>query len=398
MEHKRVVITGVGPVSAIGIGREAFTAAVCENRSGIGDITAFDCARYRSRRAAELQEFHVEDYLESSKTYLDRASEIAFAAMSLAIENAQLDLATIDRNAAGLMYGSAFGSQETTTLFFQGFLEKGPRFVKPVLFPNTYSNTAISLLAIEYRIAGIHLNFAAGGTASGNALLAAYDRIRQGREVLIFAGGGEAFCETIFAGYAGLGQLSPGTDGGAETCAPFDCRRNGFILGEGGAMFVLEDREHARARHAPILAEIRGAGISGDGIGDAMRQALAQAGMVAAALGLIVAAANGSFTLDVDEALALRDLFGPAAASVPVTSFQPMLGETLGAASALGTAAALSCLETGFVPGILNLCEPATNGNVDLVRAPGRAGPVRSAMINAVDPGGSAVSLVLAQP
>jgi 3-oxoacyl-[acyl-carrier-protein] synthase II len=240
---KRVVITGIGPVSAIGIGREAFFGALRERRSGIAPVTAFEAG---GRRAGEVKNFTVADYLESQKNYLDRSSELAFAAMSLALEDADLDPKSCSSDA--LLLGSAYGNLATMSLFFADFVQKGPRLVKPVLFPHTYSNTTISLLAMEYNLAGYHANFSAGTVSSACALVEGFDLIRQGRQTRALAGGFESLSALLLSGLHAAGSLAD-ADG-----------QGGFVPGEGAGIVVLEEREQALARGARILGEVRGAG------------------------------------------------------------------------------------------------------------------------------------------
>lgn len=329
---KRVVITGAGPVSSIGIGRSAFFAGLREGRSGIGPIASFDASTVPGAQAAEIRDFRVEEYLESRKNYLDRASELAFAAMSLALEDANLDPKSEACSSAGLLLGSAFGNLATMGLFFSDFLQKGPRLVKPVLFPHTYSNTTISLLAIEYNLAGYHANFSSGAVSSALAIVEGFDRIRLGHENLVFAGGFEAFNEILFAGCGG-------------SC----------ILGEGAGIVALEERDHALARGAAILGELLGAGITGGfRIGEAMSAALE------------------GLSKPVDLVL-VNGVAGKEAAALArfpdarVEALNAKTGETLGAAGALQLIAALG------------LMKPAAG----------------LALVNVIDPGGSTVSLVV---
>lgn len=401
------MITGVGPVSAAGLGRHAFWDALAAGRSGIGEITLFDAEPYRARHAAELQHFRVEDYLRTPKTYLDRASEISFAALELAIRDAGLDPGAGNWEGAGLAFGTALGAQGTAQLFFDGFLAKGPRLVKPVLFPNTYANTAVSLLAIEYKIGGPHLCFTAGCVSAAAALAAAFDWIRAGRAELVFAGGVDALSEVALAGCEQAGWLSPG-EGGEEHCAPFDRDRNGFVLGEAGAMLVLESEEHARRRGAPsrgeLLAAALGAappGRAGDSAAVAaaltgsMRAALSAAGRTLRELDWIVATANGSILADRAEADALMAC--GVGTAPPVSSLKGMTGETLGAAAALALCAACSAGEHGLVPATVGLHEPdaATAGALPLVRDGAVARPVNTVLMNAADPGGAVATLIM---
>lgn len=408
MQDHRVVITGAGPLSAIGIGREAFFAGLRAGATGIAPITAFPADKYRSRQAAEIRDFAVEDYLESQKTYLDRTSQFAFAALSLALEDANLDPGTADRSAIALLTGTAMGCLDTCGLFLADLLEKGPRLVKPLLFPHTYSNTPISLLAIEYGLSGPHLSFSSGATSAACAILAGYDLVRQGRAKIALAGGFDALSEYLLAGFDLAGTLSP-RDGGPERCAPFDAARNGTVLGEGAGILVLEGAEHAAARGATALAEIVGAGITGDssadqtgdgngaGILEAMQLALDAGGRERLVPDCVLASANGSPGLDRNEARAIANLLGLRVRDIPVTSIKPMVGETLGASGALQVIAALGVLLTGFVPPTLNL--RATDGEPELnvPRDEGQEMEVGTVLVNTIDPGGGVVSFAMAR-
>lgn len=345
MEAKRVVITGVGPVSAVGIGREAFFDALKQGRSGIGPITAFPTDGLTSKLAGEVRGFDVRDYLETEKTYLDRASQFAFAAMSLAIEDANLDLKKLDRASFGLVLGSAMGCLGSAQLFFNDYLEKGPRFVKPILFPHTYANTSISLLAIEYGLEGYHLDFASGGTSSASAILQSYDLIRTGRSPLVFTGGTEALSPLLFRGYELSGWLSPD---------------RGCVLGEGAGILVLEEADHARRRGAHIHGEILGGGMTGDSIARAMRLASQHLPQGPDSVGRISAAACGDSDLDQIETDAIREFLGACADTVPVGRIKALLGETLGADAALRSIAALDALETDAV--LVNSIDRGGNG------------------------------------
>lgn len=404
MQDRRVVVTGAGPVSAIGIGREAFFKGLRDARSGIAPIAAFPSDRFVARRAAEVRDFDVRDYLETEKAYLDRMSQFAFAAMSLAVEDANLDLKAMDRSAVGVIFGSAWGSHGSAQFFFGDFLEKGARFVKPIIFPHTYSNTAVSLLAIDYGLDGYHLNIASGLTSSAAAVLQGYDLVRTGRCPLVLAGGADALGPVLLYGYGRAGMLS--SSDGTDVCAPFDVRRNGFVLGEGAGMLVLEDADHARCRGARVLGELAGGGIAADVSvrgGDAppgagLVRAMRQACRTAASAGgpdIVSAAAHGGRALDSAEAAGLRAFLGERGTAVPVTSLKPMLGETLGADGVLRTIAALGIMNDGFVPPTLNTDMTDPGFGLNLVRSPGLRGAFASVLVNCIDPGGSVVCLTL---
>ena len=286
MSERRVTITGAGPVSAIGIGREAVFDALHERRGGIGPVSLFEI---EGMQAAEIKDFDVEEHLETPKAYLDRSSEFAFAAVSLALEDAGLDVDDIDKPRTGLILGSAYGSLGTMELFFRDVLDKGPKFAKPFLFPHTYSNTAISLIAIEYGLTGPHLNFACGYVSAANAIIAGYDLIRAGRADIVLAGGYESLSEALLKAYAL--EDAPEPD-------------NGIAIGEGAGIVILEELEHANAREAHVYGEVADA-------------------------------AMGSGVLD-------RKPEGATAIDI-----RTMIGETMGAGAALHVIAALDSIERG---------------------------------------------------
>lgn len=327
-EDKRVVITGAGPISSIGIGREAFAEGMRRGRGGIGPLTAFPTARLSSMLAAEISNFNVLDYLETEKAYLDRSTQFAIAAMSLAIEDSNLDLKNMDRTAMGLILGSAAGCLGSAQLFFNDCLEKGPRFVKPIVFPHTYANTTISLLAIEYGLDGYHLNFASGATSSAGAILQAYDLIRTGRCPLVFAGGVEALSPMLMRGF------------------DLNVDKNGFMLGEGAGMLVLEEAGHARQRGASIRGEIPGGGMTGGDILKALHLACGNLTRGAEDVAHISAATPGG-DLDLVEMVAIREFQDDNPERMPVTCLKALIGETLGADGALRVIAALNATKPG---------------------------------------------------
>lgn len=399
---KRTVVTGVGPVSAAGIGREEFFAGISCGESGILPLPVD--SDHAGRLAATIDEFQVEDYIESSKAYLDRGSELALAATSLAIEDSGLEMGVSDTASRGLVLGSGWGSLATMSLFFSDVVKKGPRRAKPFLFPHTYSNTAISIIAIEYGMDGPHLNFSSGAVSGSCAILAARDLISAGQASVVFAGGYEAFNHTVFSAYDGAGVLSPG-DGSDEICAPFDRRRNGGVLGEGAGVLVLEELGHAMDRSAHIYGEITGAGMTSDstvgrdggseGVVRAMNLALDEASIGAADVDCVSANANGSVVIDRNEAMALQAVLGQKVAQTPVSSIKSMAGDTIGASGALQMIAALASIEVGRIPPTANLVEPSEGVELDLVVSVAREKAVDTLLMNSIDPGGSMISFAL---
>ncbi len=388
MSDLRVVITGAGPVTALGLGFDEFSAGLRKGTSAIGDLTLFDPEPYKTACAAEVREFDVCDYVESQQSYLDRSAELAFAAMHLAIADAELDVESLDRDSTGLIMGSAWGDQDTSALFFSDVLEKGPRFAKPFLFPHTYANTVISLLAMEYGLTGFHMHNASGAIASAQTLVQAYDLIRTGRQTIVLAGGYDSLSETRLAADSATGRLAGGA-AGDEICAPFDKARCGTILGEGASILVVEELDHARKRGARIRGEITAAALAGN-----LADAIGMAGVAEKKPDCIIASANGSHDLDRTELSALLPFPAIAGGEVPVTALKSLIGETDGAAGALHVAAALTVIQDGFIPAIANLTEPE-DSSPDFVMGEGRQSDVKRVIVNAMDKGGNAVCMAI---
>jgi len=226
-----VSITGMGVVSAIGVGRDKFAAALKARRCGISEVTGFDAEGCRCLLAAEVVDFDVEAFLESRKNYLDRNTELAFGAARLALDDSRLRISEENAERIGLSIGTAFGNVESVLTFHRQLVEKGARLVSPFIFPHTYNNTTASLLAIEYNLKGVHANFSSGSAAGAEAIAYAYENIKVGRADAILAGGVEALTEPVFRFLDSQSLPNPS--------------------GEGAGMVVLESAEYARRRGAP---------------------------------------------------------------------------------------------------------------------------------------------------
>ena len=399
MQRQRVVITGIGPVTAVGSGREAFADALRGATPAVGVVSLFPTDAFTHDTAAEIRDFNVEDYLESEKAYLDRSSEFALAAMALALEDADMDVGSIDRHGAALLFGSAYAGMNTMKLFYADVIDKGPRHAKPFLFPHTYSNTAISLLAIEYGLDGYHLNFASGMVSGALAVLEAYDLVSSGRCAVAFAGSSEALSEPVFGACAQAGLLANGP------CRPFDIKHDGFVPGEGAAVLVIESLEHARDRGAHVMVEILGGGSASaardgngqllleDAVRRSVRTALASLPTATAGVDYVCAHANGSPAQDTLEAQAIASECSSARPAV--SSIKSLIGETWGASGALQVSAAAAAISTDHVPATRGLTQPEADTGLDFVMEPGRDTPLHTALANSIDPGGGVVALAL---
>jgi len=383
---RSVVITGVGPVSAIGTGIDDFSRGLGQGRTGIEEITSFETEEDWPQFAAEIVDFDVAGYLPTPKNYLDRNTELAFAAMHLVLEHgrfrigpdAGMGLPRPER--VGLCLGSAFGNAQTLELFNRNLVEKGPRLVPPFLFQHTYPNTTISLLSIEYGPLGFNCQFASGAVAGAEAVAYAVDQVRLGKADAVIAGGVDAFSRAAYLSCMTNGMLAGASD---ASCRPMDPHSRGTILGEGAALALIESESCAAQRRASVRGEVLGVAVGTD-VEQAMRGALDEADAPADTVDAVFASANGIAALDEAEARAVRSVFG---ATPPfVAAPKAWIGETLGASGPLALAAALVCLESGRIP------EPMAAACTG--PHPGYA---RRVLVNATDGGGACVAILLGQ-
>lgn len=356
--HDPIVITGFGILSPLGIGVEETALALREGVPAPGFSTRLQAT------AAEVPAFELAACGPTPKAYLDRQSELLLAACGLAFRHAAIDPARLAPERSGILAGTAWGGQDTMSAFFDDYAKKGPRLVKPFLFPHAYFNTAVSLAAIEWSLRGPHQAFASGRIAAGQALIEACDLLRANEADCILVGGCEALGPTLLRNLTAIGDLD----------------RAGHVPGEAAAMLVLERASTAQARGAQTQATILGLALTGSNgsVSAAAQQALAQAGVSAADLAAIVSSATGCAAGDAAEAQALQSLAQQA--QTPVVSPVTSCGDTQGATVALHLALAVLMRTQNLLP---QLDAPAT---------PLRPGPL---LVLAADPCGSAVALVI---
>ena len=362
--HDPIVITGLGLLSPLGIGIEETAMALREGAPAPGFSARMQTA------AGEVPPFQLAECGVAPKAYLDRHSELLLAACGLAFRHAAIDPATLTPECSGILAGAAWGGQDTMAAFFDDYVRKGPRLVKPFLFPHAYFNTSVSLAAMEWSLRGPHQAFATGRIAAGQALVEAYDLLRENAADLLLVGGCEALGATLVRALTIIGDLA-----GA-----------GHLPGEASAMFVLERTSRAHARGVQPQATILGTGLAGsngvpgaDGVTRAARQALDEAGLKASALSAIVSSATGAAGCDAAEAQAVAALTTPA--HTPVVSPVAFCGDSQGATAALHTALAVVMRAHHILP------------RLDAAATPLPPGPI---LVLAADPCGSATALVIA--
>lgn len=387
-----VAVTGVGIVSALGIGAGDWLAAAAEGESAVAPVAGWEGCPGRYW-AGTIPNYDVAPLLDTRKAYLDRHTALLLGAASLALRHSGWTRETLPRERAGLMVGSAWGGIGTMTTFFRDVLAKGPKFAKPILFPHAYANTAAAMVAIEWALQGPHEAYASGTLASAHALVAAVDAIRGGDADVVLAGGCEALSSAVVLALAAQGRVVEAGVDGARAPVPFGADGRGVALGEGSAVLVLEPLEAARRRGACVLATIVGAGLAGDGLAAACVGALAQARVAPSRVGAVFATAAGRSEEDRAEAAALRAVFGDACP--PVTALAGLQGDCLGAGTALHAAAAVLLLEAGWLPPVPGSHDsfadglPVLRGGIHAL-----AGGERLALVTARD-GDNAAALVV---
>ena len=392
MNRREVVITGIGCISPLGTCPGELSATLRDGHPAIGEIEAFDTDAYSSRFAAEVREFELSDFIDSQKTYLDRTSAFALAACSAALKEAHWQ----GDESVGLVLGTAWGCMASLELFAEKLVGGNPKFVAPLPFTHSYANAPNCLAAIEFKLRGFNACFTCGHTSGMAAIECACQRIELGKDARLLAGASEALAEPVFHGYDLMGLLNA-----AGEPRPYDPASEGLVLGEGAAVFALEEAEAARDRGATVFARVCGhASACGDTLADglerSMRRALDDAGMGPGAIDLVMGVGCGVPEIDGEEVAALRSVFGEARPAV--TSMRRMLGESMGAGGPMSLAAAvISCFEDRCIPPVALGDLPVPDG-IDLVVGDHREADVSTALVNAADPCGACATLVIAFP
>ena len=400
MSH-RVVITGLGIVSSIGLGKEAFWENCLQGISGTKPIQGFDVSSYHSRLGAQLPEIDFKSFIKPANLRrMDRIGKIVVSAVRLAIDDSGLNLKEEDSNRLGISIGTGLGSSDTVDQFFRSLLKEGPIGAAPLLFQTAVPNAITSHCAIEYGIKGVNITFSHKESSTEMAMTFAYHLLKEGRADVIFAGGGDELSEPLYHVYSMLGALSPGKGKGVEGMRPFDQNRNGIILGEGSGVLVLETLEHAKERGAKIYAEMAGVGLSGstDGVlrynlkGDSIAKAMSLATEELQTVDYISAAANSTHDLDWAESLAIKKVFGKRVKEISVSSLKSMIGEFDGSGGIRACGLALA-LYHGMIPPTIGIEHLDPQCDLNVVLGQSKKNEIRSALLNSCSNGGSNISL-----
>lgn len=381
MKDRRVVITGLGVVSPIASGREAYWQALKEGKNGVGAITCFDASEFSVQVGAEVKDFDPTQWLPKKEAKRsDRVIQFAVAASDMAMEDAGLKAEDLDSNRFGVYIGSGQGGIETCFDSFQTMMTKGPKRVSPFFIPMMIGNMSAAYVAIRHQAKGPNMCVVTACATSIHSIGEAARTIERGDADVMLCGGTEAALRSIcVAGFAAMKALSTRNDEPERASRPFDKDRDGFIIGEGAGVLVLETLESARARGAHIYGEVVGYGSTcdashitapdpeGKGATRAMKLAMDQAGWSVDQVDLINAHGTSTPLNDKVESIAIRNLFGEATDRVMVNSTKSMIGHCLGAAGALETVAALQSVEEGIVHPTLNLDEKDPDCDVNVI-------------------------------
>ncbi|AIQ41280.1 beta-ketoacyl-ACP synthase II [Paenibacillus sp. FSL R5-0912] len=406
---ERVVITGMGVISPLGNTVEQFWSRLAAGESGITPITTFDTAHFKTRIAGSVQEFDPDArFGRKEARRMDRFSQFALAAAEEAWAHSGLQLDRIDRERLGVYVGSGVGGIQT--LMEQGDLlrSRGPERVSPTLIPMLISNMAAAMISIKLGALGPTLSPVTACSIGNTAIGEAFRLIRYGGADVIIAGGAEAaVTEIALASFGNATALSTRNEEPQKASRPFDQSRDGFVIGEGGAIVILESLSHALQRNAVIYGEVTGYGASSDayhmvathpeGIGayQAMKLALREAGITPAEVDVISAHATSTIVGDRSETMAIKKLFGDDAYRIPVTANKSMTGHALGAAGGLEAISLLKSMQEGLIPPTINLEQPDELCDLDYVPNHARQADLKIGISNSFGFGGHNAVIVL---
>ena len=404
----RVVVTGMGAITPIGLNVEDFFSAVKKNEVGIDFITKFDASDYKAKLAAEVKGFDAKEYMDfKSAKRMELFCQYAVAAAGEAIKDAGLDLEKEDAYRVGTSVGSGIGSLQAMEREHSKLLERGPGRINPLLVPLMITNMAAGNVSIYYNLKGKSINVVTACATGTNSIGEAYRAIQCGEADVMIAGGTESSVTPIgIGGFAALTALSNSEDP-KRASIPFDKDRDGFVMGEGAGIVVLESLEHAKARGAELYAEIVGYGCSSDayhitspaedgsGAARAMTNALEEAGIRPEEVDYINAHGTSTHHNDLFETRAIKLAFGEAAKKVKISSTKSMIGHLLGAAGAVEFITCVKSIQESYIHPNVGLQESEEELDLDYVKGSGIQMPVNVCMSNSLGFGGHNATLLV---
>ena len=411
MELKRVVITGIGALTPIGNTKEEYWTNLANGVSGAAPITRFDASKFRTQFACEVKNFNVNDHIDRKEARkMDPNTQYAMVVGEEAIQDAGLDLDTIDKDEVGVIWGSGIGGlktfQDEVSYYASG--DGTPRF-NPFFIPKMICDITPGMLSIKYGFRGPNFATVSACASSNHAINDAFNYIRLGKASIIMAGGSEyGVVESAMGGFNAMKALSERNDSPQTASRPFDKDRDGFVLGDGAAALILEDLDHALARGAKIYAEVLGGGMSADayhitaphpeglGILKVMKDALKDAGIAPEAVQYVNTHGTSTPLGDTGELKAIQGVFGEHAYKLNISSTKSMTGHLLGAAGAIEAVACLMAIDKGIIPPTINhfTDDPEIDSKLNLTFNKAQKRAVDVVMSNTFGFGGHNTSIV----
>jgi 3-oxoacyl-[acyl-carrier-protein] synthase II len=409
MNRRRVVVTGLGAITPIGTSREGLWAGLRAKRSAVGPLTRFDPSIFRSHNAAEVPDFSAADFIEAKRARrLDRFGQFSVAATRLALEDAELDLARVDRERVGAMMGTALGGVGYAEEQLGVFLREGLRAVDATLALAVFGGASSCNIAIEFGVHGPNSTNAMSCASGTIAIGEAFRQIRDGYADIMISGGAEApLAPLCYGAFALIRAMSTRNDDPATASRPFDRGRDGFVMGEGAAVLILEERNRAIARGARIYAEVLGFGMTNDAhhmtaprpdgaqAARAMRLALDDANVSPGEIDYVNAHGSSTPLNDPTETIAIKTTLGDRASRIPVSGTKGYYGHALGASGAIEAAICALALAREWLPPTVNLSDPDPACDLDYVPGDGRTERVEHLISNSFGFGGINAALVM---
>ena len=407
--ERRVVITGVGLITPLGIGVDETWSALCAGKSGVGEITRFNASAFDTKIAAEVKGFNAEDFMPKKEARrMETFIAYAISATRMAIEDSGLVIDTHNAGRVGVLTGCGLGGLNMLEITANTVDTKGPQRVSPFFIPMLIGNMAPGMISILFGAKGPNSSVATACAAGSHAVGDAYEIVKYGRADAMITGGVESVVtRTCIAGFGAMKALSTRNDDPTKASRPFDRDRDGFVVGEGSGIAIIEALEHAQERGAKIYAEIVGYGMSGDGYhitspppdgsgaARCIAAALEDAGIGPHQIGYINAHGTSTPLNDLYETRAIKLAFGDAAHKVPVSSTKSMTGHLLGGAGGIETVFTALAIQNGILPPTINLDHAGEECDLDYIPNQARKAEIEYAMSNSFGFGGTNASLIL---
>jgi 3-oxoacyl-[acyl-carrier-protein] synthase II len=410
--NRRVVVTGLGVISPAGLNPDALWESLTAGRSSVERITSFDASGYSTQIAAEVKGFDPAVYVNRKQSrHMDRFTQFAVAASLQAVEASGLKIDSRNAGDIGVIIGNSVCGLLSVCEQYRVLTEAGPDRVSPALAPTMTGDAPPVQISLLLGAKGVNYATSSACASGSDAIGQGYELIRRNQARAIIAGGTEApVVPLVIAAFCAIRALSTLNDHPQQACRPFDLERDGFVMGEGSAMMVLEERESALERGAPILAELLAYGASsdafhliqpspeGEGAARAVKIALQRSGVRPEEIDYIHAHGTATLLNDRVETGVIRNIFGERAGKIPISATKSVTGHLLGASGSLGAAITVLAMKNGVAPPTINLANPDPQCNLDYVPNRARAVKINTAMSNSFGFGGHNAVLIFRQP